>query len=516
MGSEEQGFVPGADPMAAPLPDTEPATPTPVEAASPPTPQEPPAPTVAWAPVAGSAAPDWGQAAAALQWTPPPPFEPAPPIFPDVPAGAAQFPPMPQQYAYGYMQPKPAARFKNSRTLAVAAQILIGLSGLLALVTAIHNLMGVEIQGRLNTARALATEADSFNSAMQTLSGLAVLMLIVSAIAFLWWLRRSLINSTVLGTEVSTVGTPLTAIVSWFIPLANLLMPYKFVQDLHDRLLRPLESKSGKWLLRLWWLFWLAGDIAGWVLASMASSIHADSTANRLPVVAGEALSSGLLFADAILAIAVIRQIQRLSDARQVAREGDPNRAIELVAQSQRARVTRLPLALAALAIVALIVPLGATYANASVAPSWVQFEPSDHSFTVLLPVQPLEKKIPMHNSGNFSLSGDSFSAGPGSDLAFAITYYDYPAGSLTGIGTAQAYAGMDKALPTTLTISSTSEIVISGRPAHQVRASNNKFVVLARYVINGDRVYVIEADAGPGQQNSPDIARFMDSFTLK
>jgi len=40
-----------------------------------------------------------------------------------------------------------------------------------------------------------------------------------------------------------------------------------------------------------------------------------------------------------------------------------------------------------------------------------------------LLPVQPLEKKIPMHNSGNFSLSGDSFSAGPGSDLAMEASY---------------------------------------------------------------------------------------------
>ena len=78
------------------------------------------------------------------------------------------------------------------------------------------------------------------------------------------------------------------------------------------------------------------------------------------------------------------------------------------------------------------------------------------------------------------------------------------------------AIAGMDKALPTTLTISSTSEIVISGRPAHQVRASNNKFVVLARYVINGDRVYVIEADSTRAEADSPDIARFMDSFTLK
>jgi hypothetical protein len=32
---------------------------------------------------------------------------------------------------------------------------------------------------------------------------------------------------------------------------------------------------------------------------------------------------------------------------------------------------------------------------------------------------------------------------------------------------------------------------------------------------IDGDRIYVVEADYKPAEKNSPDIGRFLNSFTL-
>jgi hypothetical protein len=282
--------------------------------------------------------------------------------------------------------------------------------------------------------------------------------------------------------------------------------------DLHDRLLDPLQSRPGKWLVRCWWAFWLLGGVVGEiVLASAMPSGEGATGASRLGIMSWEAIAAGIVVADAILAIVVVRQIQRLSDARLVACNGDPNRAIELVVASQRRSVTGIPFLVAAVVIVAIAAPTGFVFAQASAAPSWTQFQAPDGAFTVSMPSQPLEKPIPVHLSGTLTVSGDTFRSASNENLVFQVTYDDYPTGTLIAMGPATVYRSMDQA-DLGITIDATTDISISGKPAQELQAHKGTLLLIARYLVSGDRVYVIEADFTQANAGSPDIERFLNS----
>ena len=473
--------------------------------ASPAQPQGPGAAQPAGQSGAGGGSPATPPDAPVYQWTPPPPFEYAAPVFSD----------LPQEVAAASPSPMPA--FSHSGRLAVTAQALIGLAGMLALFTAIHFILGADLQGRLQTGRALQSDADAFNGLTITMGWTALVLELVAGIAFIRWQWRSMVNSIILGANPYATGSPRASVIAWCVPILNLFRPYQFVADLHDRLLAPLESSSGRWLLRLWWTFWLTGTVVSWFVAfGLAQFITAGSTANRLEVMVGEAIVAGLVLADAILAIAVIGQIQRLSDARLVARQGDPNRAIHLIAESQRRQVTHLPFTLAAVAILAIAIPAGLAYAGANTAQEWAQFTPPDGAFMVSMPGKPLEQKTPAQLVGNLEISGDVFRAGVNSNLVFTVTYEDYPTGSLSSIPPATAYNNVTAALEQKFTIDSRTEITIGGKPAYEIKASATNLDVMARFVVVGDRMYIAEADSTPAQANSPDVRRFLDSFTVR
>jgi hypothetical protein len=444
----------------------------------------------------------------------PAPAAPATPAAPAAPPAPADPGLVPSSPVWGTTAPAP--QISSTSRLAVGAQWLLGIAAVLALVTAIVQIFGVDMQGRVNTGRALLDEINSFNKNIGSLTTLAFVLQIITAITFMRWQWQSEVNATAVGAGISAHGSPRSAVIAWMVPFANFVLPFRFMRNLYDRLLMPLPAGSARWLVRAWWTLWLLGDIAGWFVFSAASGIKADSTDGRIQVIALQALGQGLLFGDAILAIGVVRAIQRLSDARIAAWQGNDAVASELLGRAQRPRETRLPMALAALAVVAVALPTGFAYSGANAAPTWSVFEPSDKAFSVEMPAQPLETKIPATTSNGVSISGDTFRAGEGGDIIFIVTYYDYPAGVLEALSPSSVYANMDRSIGTIATIDSSSDITISGMPAHEVKATQSGTKIIARYLVDGNRVYVIEADYKPAREGSPDIARFLDSFALK
>jgi hypothetical protein len=468
----------------------------------------PPGPDVS--PVAAETANAADQAAPAAEAGAPP----APAGFEAVPPGSPVPAFVPNSPVWG--APLPGPHLSSTSRLAIAAQSLLAMAAVLALLTAIVQILGIDLQGRVNTGRALFPDVNAFNKNVQSLTLLALVLQVATALTFLRWQWQSEVNATAVGAGTSAHGSTRSAMVVWFVPIANLFMPFGFIRNLYDRLLAPLPSGSARWLVRAWWTLWIVGDIAGWFVMLLTTGIKADSTAGRIPVIAGQAFIQGLLFADAILAIGVIRAIQRLSDARIAAWQGNDAVASELLGKAQQPRVSRLPMALAALAIVAVTLPMGVVYAGSSAAPSWAVFEPADKAFTVEMPAQPLETKIPAQTTNGVTISGDMFRSGEGGDIVFIVTWYDYPTGTLEALGPSTVYANMDRSLGVLATISSTSDITISGLPAHEIHATQAGLGVIARYLVDGNRVYVIEADYRPALSGSADIARFLDSFALK
>ena len=537
------------EPGEAPLSQSEPA---PAMPASPPNPepegppaagpwQPPTPPPAAWQPAgtqpqAWRPPAPWGPAAggpplpdaAPLQWDtgglppgaypppaaayPPPGSYPTPGAYP---APAAAYPPPYPPPSWSQSVHSMTPTFVTARRLASIVTVMLAIAGVAALVESIHFLLGVDLQGRINAAQATQADADSFNGVMVALSWTRVGIAVITGIVFMRWLWRSLNNSFHLDCAYG-ISSPRMSVVAWFIPLYNLIRPYQIVMDLHDRLLSPLSSKSGRWLIRVWWIFWILGTFFGEaVLFTSRSSGSSPTGIDRLGTMALLGACSALTVADAVLAIAVVRQVQRLSDARELARRGYPMPAIDLVTSSQQSRVTRVPFALAAAAIVVLIVPLGLVYGGASAPPTWVQFQPADKKFTVSMPRTPLEKPIAPYEANGLTISGDIFQAGERGTLAFVVTYYDYPAGVLSSMPSNSVLDNLQSTMGKSVTIQSSSDRSVNGQPAREVKASGSGLQFHVIYCLDGDRVYVVEADYTAAEAASADIDRFLNSFTL-
>jgi hypothetical protein len=446
---------------------------------------------------------------------------PAAPEFPAEPArqpaavaheaSASQTPP-----GAAAAQSQPTPRFADASRLALVAQVLLGLAAVVALATAFEQILGVDLQGRINSGRALQADAAAFNSTIGTLSLLSAGLEVVTGVIFMRWQWQSMVNARYVGAGTSGYGSTRFAMVSWIVPILNFVRPYQFIAELHARLLAPLQSSPGRWLLRAWWTLWLAGGAVGLFVLMLSSAIRAGSADNRLPVIAGQAIVQSLILADAILAIGVVRRIQRLGDARIAAQQGESVAAADLLATTQRRRAAGLPLALAGIGILAVIAPLSVTYAGSNVTPQWAQFTPADSSFTVSMPGSPQETTIPAGSPGSGTLTDDTFRSGENGNLVFIITYYDYPAGELEAMTPASIYSNMDRAIAAGYSIASKSDTTISGLPAHEIHATGSDVAVVARYVVVQNRVYVVEVDAQPAAADSPDVARFLNSFTVR
>ena len=403
-------------------------------------------------------------------------------------------------------------RFVPARKLASIVTAMLMVSGIIALLRALTYIYGVDLQGRLNTARGFQSDVDFYNRMVGILALASIVAGIICGIAFMRWLWRSVGNGVELGAGYG-ISSPRMAVVCWFIPIYNLIRPYQIVIELHDRLLAPLASKSGRRVIKTWWALWILGAIVGevgtlFLMPTRTSTAGVD----RLATMAFLSFTAILSFADAILAIAVVRQMQRLADARELARRGQPTAAIDLVTSSQRARVTRVPALLAVFAIVAVTLPLGVVYARASAAPEWIQYQPADKSFTVSMPVAPLEKPIAPSVHSGLVISGDAFQSGERGTLAFVVTYYDYPTGTISTIPT-EALDSMQQAAAAKS--GSVLDRQVNGRPCRQFESMLTKASVKVIACVDGDRAYVVEADFTAAESGSPDIDRFLNSFTL-
>jgi hypothetical protein len=106
---------------------------------------------------------------------------------------------------------------------------------------------------------------------------LGLLAMLIAAIPFIMWLFRSHRNLPALRAAPLTFS-PGWTIAAWFIPLANLVVPYLVVQEVYrgsnpagagDRLDR---LGSGSLLVMLWWFLWVAANVVSTVGVIMITS----------------------------------------------------------------------------------------------------------------------------------------------------------------------------------------------------------------------------------------------------
>jgi hypothetical protein len=159
----------------------------------------------------------------------------------------------------------PPARWRDQRGLTIALTILF------SLMVASAALLAVALANRISVVRDFrdghfgtdilerADDADDFVSGA---SAAFVLTQVAIAVLFIIWLFRAAKNNEALG-RVGARFTPGWSIGSWFIPLANFVIPVLIVQDLWRG--SSAESRRGDPLWRTgrgsalvgWW--WAAG-----------------------------------------------------------------------------------------------------------------------------------------------------------------------------------------------------------------------------------------------------------------
>ena len=154
---------------------------------------------------------------------------------------------------------------------------------------------------------------------LQGLAGIGTLLVFVAlAVAFLMWLHRASKNLPALGNPPQRIEfTPGWAVGWFFIPFANIVMPYKAVREVWEKSEPSIRTEddfmftppSSAPLLVGWWIAFIATNVAGNISAKLLEQAKTDEA---LRFTAGvDTIASLLGIVAAVLAILVVRGIDR-------------------------------------------------------------------------------------------------------------------------------------------------------------------------------------------------------------
>lgn len=142
---------------------------------------------------------------------------------------------------------------RSAGTRSTVATVMLGITGVVVAVSAIHEISGINLinSNPTQTRRVYAELGGAFDETAVQLASLAFFALIATAVAFLAWLSRAVDNVSALGAGQPLVS-PRWSIGWWFVPFANLVMPFRIVKDLDQRMTPTGQPRSGA-LLGWWW-----------------------------------------------------------------------------------------------------------------------------------------------------------------------------------------------------------------------------------------------------------------------
>jgi TRAP-type C4-dicarboxylate transport system permease large subunit len=182
-------------------------------------------------------------------------------------------------------------------------------------VAAVSGIYELSLVDRILDGSATDSEVSSYLQFVDALGLLQVLLTIVSGIAVLAWLSRTVEIVPPLGGGTPR-RSPREAIGWWFVPVANLFIPCLIVRDVYVRLETPTR-RGGDASVLAWWLLFIVGDLVFRVIGTVArgaTTIDAIRSLGMIAIVANVATSLG-----GLLLIWIIGEIE----ARAAERAGD-------------------------------------------------------------------------------------------------------------------------------------------------------------------------------------------------
>jgi Domain of unknown function (DUF4328) len=184
--------------------------------------------------------------------------------------------------------------YRSARTRARWAQILVGIAAAIYFVGASTGVYELSLFDRILGGSATDSEVASFLRFTDSLNSLSILAMIISAIAVLAWLSRTVEIAPQLGGGTPR-RSPREAIGWWFVPIASFVIPYQIVRDVYDRLETPTRRGRDGAILA-WWLLFIIGGLvtrATGIAINGATTVEAVRSIEVISIVALVATSVG-------------------------------------------------------------------------------------------------------------------------------------------------------------------------------------------------------------------------------
>jgi hypothetical protein len=203
--------------------------------------------------------------------------------------------------------------YRSGHLRATIACITLGLASGSVFVIAILTFGVIGLLGDADPGSLAIGGAGGYVEVVAAWSLVNGVTVILAAVAFLAWQSRSVANVPWLGGGTPGIS-PGWSIGWWLVPFANMFMPYRSMADLERRTTFGAPRSR---LLGAWWVLFVACNVADGLLSFAMTDTTSIDDARALVVVDVIALLG--LATSGVLGIAVVRGVQRASEARAAA-----------------------------------------------------------------------------------------------------------------------------------------------------------------------------------------------------
>jgi hypothetical protein len=208
--------------------------------------------------------------------------------------------------------------FRSAHGRAQWTVVLLGLTAVMALVSAVFWAVHIGVLNDYEQGLTSATRALDSENGATALWGFALFMFVPTAIAWLLWQHRAHANLRALGVA-NLSFSPGWAVGWWFIPFANIVMPYLTVRELWkasnpDAGALEWKARGGAAIVGFWWVGRLSMQALfqiGSVL-SREDAFLATTTSSSAFLLAGDLVVAVW----AILAIMLVRGVDVRQEAK--------------------------------------------------------------------------------------------------------------------------------------------------------------------------------------------------------
>jgi Ca2+/Na+ antiporter len=189
--------------------------------------------------------------------------------------------------------PVASKRYRPATTMTLWMKLLVGgaiLASVLEFIFRIfeYRLLGDIASGAFDVIGESPVHALTMSDARVSFAAYSrMILFFAAALLFLFWTFRANCNALALGAREMRY-TPGWSVGWFFVPFANLVMPFKVMREIWQASSDPgnQSAKSSSAVVGWWWFAWLANTVAAYAVGAMFKNIDGVEAAQRVSAAA--------------------------------------------------------------------------------------------------------------------------------------------------------------------------------------------------------------------------------------